>query len=213
MFCKRLNEITAGRQIGLVPSLLGEYAEIISNGSLRAAMDGIPVRSALQLRAVLEVVDRHLGMTDASHVRFRECVQDFLCGIRYETDSSSLGRCAPFFEDAYARHYQPFMQQRPYVLENYLVNHVFRTRFPYGVDPQGKPNRPLTEYWVMCVLFAVIKGLLIGMAGHYREEFGEVHVIRLVQSFAKSAEHSPNFLGPSDLSLANADGMALLLKN
>ncbi len=212
MFCKRLNEITAAQQLGLVPPLLREYAEMITHGSLRSAMDGIPVRSARQLGVVLEVVNRHLAMTDASHLRFRECVQDFLHGIRYQA-ASPIESCAPFFEEAHARYYQPFMQQHPYILENYLLNHVFRTRFPYGVDPQGKLNDPLTEYLVMCVLYAVIKGLLIGMAGHYREAFAEAHVIKLVQSFAKAVEHSPQFLGASNLGLANADGMALLLKN
>jgi lysine-N-methylase len=212
MFCKRLNEITAAQQLGLVPQLLTEYAEMITHGSLRSAMDGIPVRSALQLGVVLDVVNRQLAMTDASHIRFRDCVQDFLDGIHYEAASPIEG-CTPFFEEAYARYYRPFMQQRPYILENYLVNHVSRTRLPYGVDAQGKLNDPLTEYFVMCVLYAVIKGLLIGMAGHYREAFAEAHVIKLIQSFAKAVEHSPKFLVASDLSLANADGMALLLKN
>jgi lysine-N-methylase len=62
------------------------------------------------------------------------------------------------------------------------------------VDPQGKPNDPLTEYLVMCVLYAVIQGLLIGMAGHYQEAFAAGHVVKLVQSFAKAVEHCPKFL-------------------
>jgi lysine-N-methylase len=212
MFCKRLNEITAAQQLGLVPQILREYAEIITLGTLRSAMDGIPVRSALQLGVVLDIVNRQHAAADASHVRFRECVQDFLDGIQYQA-ASPIERYAPFFEEAYARYYQPFMRQRPYILENYLVNHVFRTRFPYGVDSQGKLNDPLTEYFVMCVFYAVIKGLLMGMAGHYREAFAEAHVIKLVQSFAKAVEHSPTSLLAGNLSLANADGMALLLKN
>ena len=62
--------------------------------------------------------------------------------------------------------------------------------------------------------FAVIKGLLIGMAGHYRESFAVEHVVKLVQTFAKSVEHSPviraaiNWQG-----LADANNMAALLKN
>lgn len=212
MFCRRLNEITGARQLALVPHLLKEYAEMITQGSLRSAMDGIPVRTALQLAVVIEVVNRHLELTDASHVRFRECFQDFLQGVRYDP-AAPVENCVPFFDEANTRYYQPFMQEHPYILENYLVNHVFRTRFPYGVDPLGQLNDPVTEYLMICVLYAVIKGLLIGMAGHYQEAFAEAHVVKLVQSFAKAVEHCPKFLGAVNLNLANADGMALLLKN
>jgi lysine-N-methylase len=95
MFCKRLNEITLAQQLGLVPKLLREYTEFITQGTLRSAMDGMPAQPTLQPGVVLEVISRHLAMTDVSHVRFRECVQDFLDGIRYEPDSSAES-CTPF---------------------------------------------------------------------------------------------------------------------
>lgn len=212
MFCKRLNEITVERQLGLAPQLLREHAGMIALGKLRAVMDGIPIRTTLQLGAVLEVINHHLAMTDASHVRFRECVQDFLLGIQFD-QGAPVENCTSFYEEAHTRYYQPFMEKHPFILENYLINYVFRTRFPYGVDAQGTASDPLTEYLILCVLYAVIKGLLIGMAGHYREEFAAGHVVKAVQSFAKAAEHSPKFLEAANLSaLANADGMALLLK-
>ncbi len=211
MFCQRLHEITSAQQLGLVPKLLSVYAEMLAQGSLGPELDRVPVRTTLQLAVVLEVINRHLEMTDVSHTRFRECVQDFLHGIRYHP-GSPLESFTPFYEQAHTRYYQPFMQEHPFILENYLVNYVFRTRFPYGVDPQGNPNDSLTEYFMMCVLYAVLKGLLIGMAGYYQGAFAAGHVVKLVQSFAKAVEHCPRFLGPSNLGLANADGMALLLK-
>jgi len=210
MFCQRLNEITRARQLGLVPQLLCECAESIAHGTLRSVMDAIPAQTARQLTVVIAIIDRHLAMTDVSHVRLRECVQDFLDGIGYQAGCPVEG-CAPFYEDARARYYQPFMQEHPFIMENYLLNHVFRTRFPYGVDPQGKPNDPLSEYLMMCVLYAVIKVLLIGTAGHYKEEFASRHVVKLIQSFAKAVDHNPNFPGGRHLPFANANGMALLL--
>ena len=212
LFCKRLDEITAARQLGLVRPLLKQYAEIITLGQLRLTMEGIPVRGALQLSTVMNIVNRQLALTDISHVRFRECVQDFLQGIQW-TQDSSLESCAATYEEANTRFYQPFMDHRPHILENYLVNHIFRTRFPYGVDPQGNLNAPFTEYLVMCVLYAVVKGLLIGVAGKYQESFTEAHVVKVIQSFAKAVEHCPNLVSAQSLGLANVDGIALLLKN
>ena len=63
----------------------------------------------------------------------------------------------------------------------------------------------------MCLQYAAIKGLLIGMAGHYQAAFSAGHVVKLVQSFSKAVEHCPKFLEAINLGLANANGMAVLL--
>ncbi|HEY1265578.1 MAG TPA: flagellin lysine-N-methylase, partial [Terriglobales bacterium] len=212
MFSRRLREITVVGQLELVPRVLCEYAELITTERLRPAMDGIPLRSAQQLAAVIEILNCHLTTVDPSHVRLRECVRDFLQGIRWD-DRTGIEGAAIAYERACNHYYLPFMQQRPHLLENYLLNHVFRTRFPYGCDLQGNPHDVVTEYLLMCVLFACIKGLLIGTAGHCGESFGEPHVIKVVQSFAKAVEQSPKFVLSRYGGFADADGMALLLKN
>jgi lysine-N-methylase len=213
MFCKRLNELISARQTGLVPSLLRDYAEIIVEGKLRALMDGIPAQANSQLTVAMEVIHRHLALQvqDPSHARFRECAQDFLAGIQYEPEKP-IESCASFFADAQARYYEPFMQEHPYILENFLVNHVFKTRFPFGVNPSGEANDPQTEFLAMGFLYAAIQGLLIGIAGRYRESFAAEHVVKLVQSFSKAVEHCPEFLAKINPALSSTSGMAQLLK-
>jgi lysine-N-methylase len=108
--------------------------------------------------------------------------------------------------------YRPFMNKHPFILENYPVNYVFRTRFPYGVDAQGHPSDPFPEFLKMAVLYALVKGLLIGGAGRYRQEFSEGHVVKVVQSFAKAVEQNPNFPDQKDLlGFADAQGISLLV--
>ena len=196
-----------------MPTLLKDYATIITQGTLRSSMDGIPPQTAPQLGAVMEVIQRHLDLqiADPSHIRFRECVQDFLQGVHH-APGSSLETCTTFYAEAHARYYQPFMQENPFMLENYLINYVFRTQFPFGVKPQGEGNDPQTEYLQMTIQYAAIKGLLIGMAGHYHGAFAAGHVVKLIQSFSKAVEHCPKFLETSNPALASAAGMALLLK-
>jgi lysine-N-methylase len=147
-----------------------EFAEFIAQGALRPAMDGMPAPTAPQLQAVLEMTGQYLQITDVSHARLRECVQDFLDAIRYRA-GVSIEACIPFYEDTITRFYEPFMQEHPFLMENYFVNYVFRTRFPYGVDSQGRPSDPFTEYLKMGVLYALVKALLIGAAGPIRRNF------------------------------------------
>jgi len=210
MFCMRLRDITRSQQLDLTPQLLHEFAEFIGNGTLRPAMDGMPVQTAPQLQAVLEMTAQYLQMTDASHTRLRECVQDFFEAIHYHT-GTSIEACIPFYEDATARFYLPFMQQYPFIMENYLLNYIFRTRFPYGVDSRGNPTDPFTEYLKMGVLYALVKALLIGAAGRWQKELSDGHVVKVIQSFAKAVEQNPNFPGEKQLHFSDAQGIALLV--
>jgi lysine-N-methylase len=188
MFCKRLDEITRMHQLAVLPHLLREFTE---QGTLRSAMDGMPAQTALQLKVVMEMTTQYLQITDASHLPLRECVRDLCDGIGYHAEVPAES-CAASYEDAITRFYRPFVDDHSFIMENYLVNYVFRTRFPYGVDAQGHPSDPFTEYLKMAVLCALVKGLLIGAAARYQKEFSECHVVKVVQSFAKGVEQNPN---------------------
>jgi lysine-N-methylase len=214
LFCKRLNELVSTRMQALVPRLLREYAQALLEGKLRPLLDGIPEQPPLQLRLVSEVIERHLALqiNDRGHARFRECVQDFLRGIEWD-EVAPVESCISAFAEARQRYYEPFMQAHPFILENYLLNHVFKTRFPFGVNHRGEPNTPQNEFLVMSLLYAAINGLLIGIAGHNREHFATAHIVKLVQSFSKAVEHCPEFLPTLDPKLGSAAGMAQLLKN
>jgi len=78
-------------------------------------------------------------------------------GIDYRQGSPVESSVASY-EDAYSRYYAPFMQQYPYMLENYLVNHVFRTRFPFRCNLQGEPIDAKAQHLLMCLQYCVIKG-------------------------------------------------------
>jgi len=121
--------------------------------------------------------------------------------------------------EAEARCCRPFFERHPHVLENYLLNYVYRTLFPFGREASAHhtPQSVFGEYLLMVMQFVLINGLLIGMAGRYREEFGEAHVVKLVQSFSKAVEHNPSYLKEinkfiEDRKLGTLEGLVILLK-
>ncbi len=211
MFSRRLNGLADAGQIELVPQLLKEHSQMIVEGKLRSAMDGIPVRTGARLAMLLELIQRHLKTTAGQHPRFRECVKDFLNGIHCD-EGAAIENCASFYEDDDSQYCAPFLKEHPYMLENCLVNYVFRSRFPYGVDARGKPSTPLTDFLMMCILYTLVRDLMVGASGIYRENLNSSHVVKIVQSVAKSVEQCPKFPLADYASLANADGFALLLK-
>ena len=213
MFCKRLVEIVGTRQFGRVPTLLHDYSEITSSGKLRTDMANIPVHSEAQVKMVVEVAFGYLRTHKAGLCDIDKCLQDFLHGVGYNVDES-LESCTQLYVHAYGEYYDPFMERYPYLLENYLINHIFRVVFPFGQVPEDMFERPQREFLFMCVEFAVLKGLLIGAAGRYRELLSGEHVVKLVQSLAKTFEHDATLGGALNWQgLAEANCVAALLKN
>jgi lysine-N-methylase len=217
MLSKRLDAVTSAERDGSVPEILGSYREIVATGALRDKMEKIPSQPAVQLDMVLRLIDQRIR-SGSCGARFLECFKMFLEGIGYSSDSTAESDVQHYVE-AEARYCQPFFERQPHILENYLLNYIYRTLFPFGREASAHhtPQSIFGEYILMLAQFTLIRALLIGMAGRYREEFCEDHVIRVVQSFSKAVEHNPNYLKEisrfmEDRNLGNPQGVAALLK-
>ncbi len=218
MFCGRLQQLIAEQQAGLIPKLLNDYSDIIVEKKLRAAMEGIPIQAPQQLHVAME-----FGASAARDRsgRFDECFKEFLQGIRYDP-TQALESCVPAYTEASVNYYRPFMEAQPFILENYLLDYIFGQRLPLTKNPD-KPGElvlrdPHAAYFSMCIRFAVIQTMLIGMAGFHRQAFDTQHVVKLVYSFTRAADHGEKFQLNierylKEANLIGPNGMALLLKN
>jgi hypothetical protein len=105
-------------------------------------------------------------------------------------------------------------------MENYLLNYVFRTRFPLADTPDRvqRPIDPLASYLLLALHYRLLHALLIGAAACHGSAFSAAHAIRVVHSFARAAEHNVRFFDEL-LSFARApdlrhsEGLAVLLRN
>ncbi len=212
MFCKKLSGLIEDGCFDQIPLLVHDYAQLAIEGKLRDAMDGLPVRLEAQVAMLLETANSFFATRGPKQYRLHECLRDFLDGLHH-TEAPEIESCSGHYADGYARYYKPFMQRHPYLLENYLVNHVFRARFPFSKGGP-LPSNPLNEYVFMCLEFSAIKGLLIGSAAHHLDTFSLEHVVKIVQSVVKALEHNDvvsrtiNWRG-----LSEPISMAALLKN
>jgi lysine-N-methylase len=127
--------------------------------------------------------------------RFLECYQEFISGLQW-TGESTMGEIGSRYNEACWRYYAPFMNRHEHILENYLVSYVHRTLFPLGVAESNQRLRNIpgaSQYALLVAHYALVKGLLIGMAGFHRSGFDASHVVKLIQSCAKTFEHSVTF--------------------
>jgi lysine-N-methylase len=214
IFCRRLDAIRSGELTRSVPAFLGDFEAAVTSGSLRTAMETLPLDCAAQLDVVLRLAGMMLHRTNM-RPRFVECIQAFTAGIG-NGPGATLESLADRSAYAHDRYYAPFFDRHPHILENYLVNTILRLRFPFGTA--GTQLSMARECALLTAQFALLKGLLIGVAGFQCEAFSANHVVHTVQAASKHFEHHPEFHPLTyellvESRMDGVRGMAILLRN
>jgi lysine-N-methylase len=218
LLCRRLDAIERGELQKSVPEFLGDFEAAVGAGTLRPAMETLPVDRPAQLDVVLRLAGMLLHRSNVSP-RFAECAQAFAAGIG-NGPGATLESLTKQYTRAHDFWYEPFFRHHPHMLENYLVNTILRCRFPFGREGAevGAEPRRTQEFAKLVAQFALIRGLLIGVAGFHGATFSTAHVVSTVQSAAKHFEHHPEFLKLAyelllESRMDGARGMAILLRN
>ncbi len=216
LLCSRLDFLRASQTEHTTPTLLADFEASVASGALRPAMDQLPSSSEAQMDVVLQLAGLMLQHSNLPP-RFVACINAFTTGIG-NGPGASLASLAAGYESAQERWFEPFLERHPQLLENWLVNAIIRHRFPFGWQSKeaDAPTTAVQEFDGLAANFALMRGMLIGVAGFHREAFSEEHVVHTVQSASKHFEHHPDFLPKARLllietGLADARGSALLL--
>jgi lysine-N-methylase len=217
-FCRRLDAITHGKLDRGISSLLRDFSAAVGSGSLRASMETIPADLTLQLNILVELVRLNVDNLQSSP-RFHASLKEFIQGA-FEESETAMDKQVAKYASSYQRYYAPFFEKHPYILENYLINTIFKEQFPYATKDfaPAATQEPERQYTLLAIKFALIKGLLIGVAGCHQEAFSTEHVVQTIQVVFKHFEHTPKQLDQAyqllvSKKLDNAHGLTMLLRN
>jgi lysine-N-methylase len=208
-FTRRLQGLSEGRggrsvlawceeNPGLVRHVLAEETRVADEGRRRLLMAGFEARTAEQLQVVMEILRLRVARTPVAQ-RFLACIAEFEQGLGTAA-AGSEGEILARYASNEERFYEPLMVEHPQLLENFLVNHIFKNQYPFGKQPEHPAvgyvhaSDAEREHLSMCAHLALAQTMLIGMAGHFGADFGCEQVVRLVQSLARAVEHSKEFL-------------------
>jgi lysine-N-methylase len=205
VFCRRLDAIASGELQRSIPAFLADFEATVTSQSLLTAMESLPRDCAAQLDVVLRLAGMLLHRSNV-RPRFVECVQAFTAGIGNSPDAT-LESLTAHYAQAHERYFEPFLRHHPHILENYLGNAILRCRFPFG-----------RECALLTAQFALVRGLLIGVAGFHGEAFSVTHVVHTVQAASKHFEHHPKFSTLAyellvESRMDGARGLAILLRD
>ena len=82
--------------------------------------------------------------------------------------------------------YDSFLSGSDYILENYIVNYLYRNFLPI-ISKLGVSMGII----LLIADVALIRFHLFGMAAHHKSGLTYNHIIMLIQSFSRAVEHSP----------------------
>lgn len=208
LFMQKLEQLK-GEGFQSTKELIRRYHTAIDDGTLRESLASVPAQTTMQIKFTKELIDERFRQP-IGHKVYLECLAQVAAGLEITRDATdeAIGRR---YQTAYTEYYAPFMSEREYIFENYLVNYVFKNAFPLG------PRGPFGEYVMLVVHYALVKMLLIGMAA-FHKGLNEELVIKLVYSFSRVIEHSPAYLARTykmieESGLATMPYMAILIKN
>ncbi|MGD8190279.1 flagellin lysine-N-methylase [Brevibacillus ginsengisoli] len=210
-FYRKINEKISEGKLNEIPSVISSYSEIILDGSLKDNLRSIPSNYEIQVKLLKEITDKFVIGQDVVSSRYYDCFNDFLKGINLQKDSD-FNSVINNYQDAYKNYYSPFIKEHEYILENYVVNYVFKDLFPVSFI-----NDVFGDYIVLVINYSLIKLHLIGMAG-YHKQLTTDSVIQLIQSLSRLLEHNPLLIKQLyDLivksGFSTLPHMAILLKN
>jgi len=217
-FSRRMEAVVRGEIKGGFPAILHGFSEALGSENLRASIETITADLTNQLGMVLELVQMRAHCA-LQAPRLAEIIDAFARGVGYGPETT-IESMSTKYGTAYERYFVPFFEEHPYILENYLINMIFYKLFPFGAklfDPRATLE-PAKEYALLATDFALIKGLLIGVAGAHKEAFSTEHVVQTVQTAFKHFEHNSAFLVKAhqvlvDKNLNDARGLTMLLRN
>ncbi|WP_420238885.1 flagellin lysine-N-methylase [Telmatobacter bradus] len=218
ILCHRLDALHANNTEERIPALLADFHSRILSGTLRASMDRLPASTEVQLDAVLQLAGLLLSQSNLTP-RFLECVHAFTTGIG-NGPGATLASLSAGYDRARDQWLAPFLVQQPKMLENWLVNAILCHRFPFG--SLNREDRQATsavdQFEALAANFALMRGLLTGVAGFHRDNFSSAHAIHTMQSASRHFEHHPDFLPKARTLLRTAGlndlhGMSKLLND
>ena len=222
-FCNDLNLISSNSIDDEVLRLIKDYNNIVDSFGFDKFISSIPNQPAVMLKTLITLIEYRLK-TGITGKRFLECFEKFKQGLNYSNEISDEV-LADFYVKAKSNYYDNFIKQHEYIFENYFVNYAFKTNFPFGQQQTRYPNdisainqTILSEFMLMVVHYAIIKNLLVGIAGYNKEKLSEQDIIVLIQSFDKNicndvSYHQSLLKFFDDNHMMNIACSAILIKN
>lgn len=187
MFYNKLQEYI-NNKIDLTIELIKKYDELIDNNDLKdIILDTSEKNIVIQLKIAVGLI----GIKNAygiTNERYLKNISKFCKGFEINKDVK-IEDLVSDYKIAFEKYYTPYINSHSYIFENYFVNYVFRTIFPYNDEAKDV----LEKYIILVIHYVIFKIFLIGISA-YGKELNDNLLIDSIYSFEREIEHNSDYL-------------------
>ncbi len=169
-----------------LPTTLEQMAILIDSDFFRNQLRKFTPNISIQIQMIEAMVYEKVLQGLPSH-RYMECLEEILTEFGYQ-EEAGLDEIIAKCEENYRTYYRPYIMEKEYILENFLVNEFFKERMPFG-----QYKTIWDSYIYLCVLYSMIKLHLIGLAG-YHQGLNDDLTLKLIQSLSKVVVHNVEYI-------------------
>lgn len=193
-----------------IPNVIEKMSYMVEEKSLREELNSLPTNMELQMLLIKEIIDnRETGVVVSG--RYVQCLKETLLGIGY-IEGEQQEKILEKYNINREKYLLPYLEEKEYLLENYLVNEHFRELMPFG-----NFKAIWDSYIYLCVLYSMVKFHMIGMSGAHKGLTDEL-TIKLIQSLSKVFTHSTKYIAEiirllKDNNYDSLAYMSILVKN
>lgn len=179
LFLQKVETIAVKDYPAYLPNIMQEYSERLGNEAYIEELFKIEPRRDFQLGLVHSLMIHHLE--NFTGEKYLHLVKQVVKGLNLDEKDTMK------YEEAYNKHYELFMREHSYILENYLVNMVFKNLIPYD-------KATFSESYMMIVIHVMlVKVHMIGLAS-YKKEMTVDDVLFCIQQIGRAVEHNSMYV-------------------
>lgn len=186
IFYKKIEELQVENRIKEIPALIELMDQRIVTGAYKEELEKVSTNTEIQMKLAKVMTDKKV-LEGVRSKRYMECLKETLAGIGYEK-GEKYDDVVKRYDESYNEHLSPYLKEKEYILENYLVNEYFKELMPFG-----SYKSIWDSYIFLCILYSMVKLHMIGMAG-YHKGLDDEKAVKLIQSFSKVILHNSQYV-------------------
>jgi len=182
IYIKQASELLAEGRHEDIAAHAEKFIERLDTEFYDSLSEQVPGKDNLELQFVLGLLNdmsaRASLIGDVSLGRF---IANACAGMDISPDGEPLES----FADDYNKYYEMYFADKEYILENFVVNHIFSSGFPFNYKFE---DSIMKNYRELLVKYNMIKFLLVGVCRNSMK-FDKRKVVECVASFSRAYDH------------------------